>query len=218
MEPAHGAQHAAAPRLRRRGRPSAELSAASAPASAASIEAARLRVTECTDCSLCEGRTHAVPGRGAVPSAIMLVGEAPGRSEDLRGEPFVGPAGSRLDDALGAAGLRRDSVYITNVVKCRPPSNRTPTDEEGAACRAHLDAEISIVRPSVICIMGNTALGALLGMSGISKHRGTTVRRGGMDYFITVHPAATIYNKSMMPALRDDMRALAAMARGARRG
>ena len=104
MEPAYGAQHAAAPRLRRRGRPGAGLSAASVPAAAASIEAARLRVTECTDCSLCEGRTHAVPGRGAVPSAIMLVGEAPGRSEDLRGEPFVGAAGSRLDDALGAAG------------------------------------------------------------------------------------------------------------------
>ncbi len=213
MGPAHGAQAAAdAQRMRGRGRRGRALSAGTG---GASIEAARLRVTECTDCGLCEGRTHAVPGRGAVPSAIMLVGEAPGRSEDLRGEPFVGAAGARLDDALEAAGLRRDSVYITNVVKCRPPGNRAPTDEEGAACRAHLDAEISIVRPSVICIMGNTALGALLGMTGISRHRGTTVRRGGMDYFITVHPAATIYNKSMMPALRDDMRALAAMARGA---
>ena len=158
-----------------------------------------------------------MPGRGPAPSGIMLVGEAPGRSEDLRGEPFVGAAGARLDEALEGAGLRRDSVYITNVVKCRPPGNRTPTEDENAACRAHLDAEMSIVRPSVVCVMGNTALGALLGMSGISKHRGTTVRRGGLDYFITVHPAATIYNRSMMPALRDDMRALAAMARGARR-
>lgn len=184
----------------------------------ASIEAARLRVTECTACRLCEGRTHAVPGRGPVPSAIMLVGEAPGRSEDLRGEPFVGAAGARLDEALKGAGLGRDSVYITNVVKCRPPGNRAPTEEESAACRAHLDAEMSIVRPSVVCIMGNTALGALLGLSGISKLRGTTVRRGGMDYFITVHPAATIYNKSMMPALMDDMRALAAAARAAPEG
>lgn len=221
MGPAHGAQTAAAPRRGSMG--GAGLSEGGGDAGGgrggrgASIEAARLRVTECTDCALCEGRTHAVPGRGAVPSAIMLVGEAPGRSEDLRGEPFVGAAGSRLDAALEGAGLRRDSVYITNVVKCRPPGNRAPTEEEGAACRAHLDAEISIVRPSVICIMGNTALGALLGMSGISRHRGTTVRRGGRNYFITVHPAATIYNKSMMPALMGDMRALAAMARGAGR-
>lgn len=179
------------------------------------IEAARLRVAECTKCPLCEGRTHAVPGRGAAPSRIMIIGEAPGRSEDLRGEPFVGAAGARLDEALRAAGLRRDSVYITNVVKCRPPGNRAPTNEERAACRPHLDAELSLVRPSMVCIMGNTALGAVLGMSGITRHRGKVIRRGGIDYFVTVHPAATIYNKDMMPALVGDMKALAAMAQEA---
>ena len=201
------AAHGGAPGGRRRRR-GAMLSPAD------SIAAARLRVTECTACRLCEGRTHAVPGRGAAPSRIMLVGEAPGRSEDLRGEPFVGAAGARLDEALRGAGLDRGSVYITNVVKCRPPGNRAPSEEEGAACRAHLEAEMSIVRPSVVCVMGNTALGALLGLSGISRHRGTTVRRGGTDYFITVHPAATIYNRAMMPALMGDMRTLAAIARG----
>lgn len=209
---AQGAAAGGAPDGRRRRRPRRRRGAVLSPAD--SIAAARLRVTECTACQLCEGRTHAVPGRGAAPSKIMLVGEAPGRSEDLRGEPFVGAAGARLDEALKGAGLDRGSVYITNVVKCRPPGNRAPSEEEGAACRAHLEAEMSIVRPSVVCVMGNTALGALLGLSGISRHRGTTVRRGGTDYFITVHPAATIYNRAMMPALMGDMKRLAAIARG----
>ena len=183
---------------------------------AALAEAARLRVVECTKCGLCEGRTHAVPGRGPAPSPVMLVGEAPGRSEDLRGEPFVGAAGSRLNEALDAAGLRRDSVYITNVVKCRPPDNRVPTDDERSACRPHLEAEMSLVRPAAVCVMGNTALGSVLGLSGIAKHRGKVIRRGGIDYLVTVHPAATIYNRDMMPALKDDMKRLAELAGGAR--
>ncbi len=174
----------------------------------------RRRVAGCTLCSLCEGRTNAVPGSGSAGSRIMLVGEAPGRSEDARGEPFVGAAGRILTEALELAGARRDSVYITNVVKCRPPGNRVPTDGEREKCMPYLEAEIRLVGPSMICVMGNTALGSVLGLEGITRHRGKVVRKGGRDYFVTVHPAAAIYNRDLLPVLRADVEKLVRLAEG----
>lgn len=139
---------------------------------------------------------------------VMFVGEAPGRSEDLRGRPFVGQAGRILTDALRAVGVSRDDVYITNTVKCRPPNNRVPKKPEKEACRAYLDDEIRILKPLVVCVMGNTAFGSLLGGAGITKKNGSVVRRDGILYYPTVHPAAVIYNRSLTGVLEGDLRTL----------
>lgn len=178
-----------------------------------SLGAAAERVRSCTECGLCETRTRAVPGRGTGKSGIMMVGEAPGRSEDGAGRPFVGPAGRILSAALEEAGIDEDAAYITNVVKCRPPGNRVPRQDERDACRRHLDGEVKILDPAVICVMGNTAFESLLGGTGITKKRGESFESGGRTYFASLHPAAVIYNRSLEPLLRADMKALAAMAR-----
>ena len=167
-------------------------------------EIARL-VRACERCDLCKTRTHAVPGLGSGRAGVMFVGEAPGRSEDLRGRPFVGQAGRILNEALQSAGVSRDDVYITNTVKCRPPNNRVPHASERDACGNYLDEEISILRPLVVCVMGNTAFGSLLGGSGITRSRGCIIRRKGMLYYPTVHPAAVIYNRDLDGVLRDDI-------------
>ena len=173
-----------------------------------SLEDVAADVRTCTRCGLCEGRTNAVPGLGGGASGVMFVGEAPGRSEDLRGRPFVGQAGRILGEALRAVGISRDDVYITNTVKCRPPNNRVPRQSERDACRMHLDAEIRTLRPLVVCVMGNTAFGSLLGGAGITEKRGCLVRRDGILYYPTIHPAAVIYNRSLTGVLEDDLKRL----------
>ncbi len=165
-------------------------------------------VTACTRCDLCKTRTNAVPGKGDAHADVMFVGEAPGRNEDRAGEPFVGAAGSRLSAALKNAGISRDHVYITNVVKCRPPDNRVPNAGERDACRQYLDQEIVVIKPRIICILGNTAFGSILGGTNITKFRGKTVRRGSLVYFLTIHPAATIYNSDLISVLECDMQKL----------
>lgn len=162
-------------------------------------------VRECTECKLHKTRTRAVPGVGSSTSDVVFIGEAPGRTEDARGEPFVGAAGQMLSWALEAAGSSREEVYITNVVKCRPPDNRVPDAEERKACRRHLDGEMEIIRPKIICIMGNTAFGSMLGRTGIGKVRGKVCRMDGQLYFLTVHPAATLYNRDLVGVLNADI-------------
>ncbi len=161
-------------------------------------------VTICTKCDLYKTRTCAVPGQGS-KSDIMFVGEAPGRNEDAQGVPFVGAAGKRLDEALANAGIQRDSIYITNVVKCRPPNNRVPNTTERDMCSAYLNDEIAIVEPKIICILGNTAFGSILGGSEITKYRGKIVKSREQLYFLTIHPAATIYNQSLIDVLNSDI-------------
>lgn len=167
------------------------------------------RVVACTNCSLSRSRTNAVPGMGNEKSEVIFVGEAPGRNEDLQGKPFVGSAGQILSEALEYAGFSRDLVYITNVVKCRPPNNRQPLAEERAACRQHLSEELGIIKPKIICILGNTAYNSLLDGSEITKNRGKIVRNNGQLYFVTVHPAAVIYNPALKQVLKDDFVTLA---------
>ena len=183
-----------------------------------SLGEARAAVSSCTRCGLCETRANAVPGSGPAGAEVVFVGEAPGRSEDARGEPFVGAAGRVLDGALGRAGAARGSVYITNVVKCRPPGNRAPTEAEREACRGHLEAELEIIRPRIVCVMGNTALGSVLGMSGITGCRGKTASRGGRLYFITVHPAAAMYNPGLAGVLDADVARLFSLVGDLREG
>lgn len=162
------------------------------------------KVISCYSCGLAKSRTNAVPGAGDEKSDVMFVGEAPGRNEDLQGQPFVGTAGRILEEALTQAGLSRNKVYITNVVKCRPPNNRRPTIEERGACIQYLKGEIDFIKPRIICILGNTAYSSLLDGSEITKNRGKIVQHDGQLYFVTIHPAAVIYNPSLKQVLKDD--------------
>lgn len=169
----------------------------------------RSRVIQCVNCNLSKSRTNAVPGIGNEKSDVIFVGEAPGRNEDLLGRPFVGTAGQILSEALEYAGFTRDQVYITNVVKCRPPNNRQPIAEERDACRQYLSEELNIIKPKIICVLGNTAYSSLLDGSSITKNRGKLVQNNDQLYFITVHPAAVIYNPALRQVLKDDFVLLA---------
>ncbi|HJS68473.1 MAG: uracil-DNA glycosylase family protein [Nitrososphaera sp.] len=174
-----------------------------------SLEKIAAEVKGCPLCKLARTRKNAVPGEGQLAAKIMFVGEAPGRSEDEKGRPFVGAAGRILDDLLQKAGIERSQVFITNVVKCRPPNNRVPEDDEAVACRPYLDRQIALIKPKVICILGRTAYASLLGGSSITTNRGKIVEKAGQKYFLTFHPAAAIYNKSLLSALEADLKKLA---------
>ena len=172
------------------------------------IDLIRSQIISCVKCNLSKTRTNAVPGKGNLKAEILFIGEAPGRNEDLKGEPFVGSAGSILSEALASAGLTRDDVYITNVVKCRPPNNRVPLEEEKESCQPYLSKELEIIKPKIICIMGNTAYGSLLGGNSITKNRGNIIEKDGQRYFLTIHPAAAIYNQELKSVLKSDMKTL----------
>ena len=174
-----------------------------------SLEIVRKKVVLCTKCDLCKTRKNSVPGKGNPKSQIVFIGEAPGRSEDRVGEPFVGAAGKKLSFALEESGLSRDSVYITNVVKCRPPNNRIPSNQEKIACSPYLESELDLIKPKIICVMGNTAYASLLGGDNIMKNRGKIINKNGKQYFLTIHPAATIYRQELMKLLVQDMKELA---------
>jgi len=169
------------------------------------LEVIRQNVINCTKCDLCKTRTNAVPGKGNFQSDVIFVGEAPGRNEDKKGEPFIGVAGKKLSIALDEAGISRDEVYITNIVKCRPPNNRVPKTSERDTCQEYLKQEISIIKPKIICILGNTAFNSILGGSEIIKFRGKIVRKDNQLYFLTIHPAATIYNQKLIDVLKSDI-------------
>jgi len=172
------------------------------------LETIRKNVVRCTKCELAKTRINSVPGKGNFKSDVIFVGEAPGKNEDVNGEPFVGIAGQRLNNALENAGVPRESVYITNIVKCRPPKNRVPIISERDACGDYLQKEIAIINPKIICILGNTAFNSILGGSEITKHRGKTIKKDRQIYFLTVHPAATIYNQELITVLKDDIKKL----------
>ena len=166
------------------------------------------KVNRCTLCGLAEMRKNPVPGDGNFRADVIFVGEAPGRNEDMQGRPFVGTAGKKLSAAFEYAGMSRDSVYITNVVKCRPPGNRIPSLEEKEACHAYLQDEIQIINPKIICILGNTALNSILGYTGITKYRGKVIKKGSQVYFVTIHPAAAIYRRELLDVLKNDIKKL----------
>lgn len=175
-----------------------------------SLEKIAADVRGCPLCKLSRSRKNAVPGEGQLSAKIMFIGEAPGRSEDEKGRPFVGAAGRILDELLKKAGIERSEVFITNIVKCRPPNNRVPKEDELTACRPYLDRQIALIKPKVICILGKTAYSSLLGGSSITASRGKIVEKAGQKYFLTFHPAAVIYNKGLHSALEADLKKLAA--------
>ena len=175
------------------------------------LEKLSLKVQVCTLCKLSRTRNNSVAGEGSSSPNVMFVGEAPGNREDSEGRPFVGYAGRILDSALNKAGIKRSEIFITNVVKCRPPNNRRPQKDEILACRQYLDKQISLLSPKIICILGSTAYRSILGGKSIIADRGKIVRKEGKKFFLTVHPASVRYNKIRYSALENDMLTLAKM-------
>ena len=173
-----------------------------------SLEIIQQDIKICKKCELCNTRNNAVPGIGDKNADVVFIGEAPGKNEDLHGEPFIGTAGKRLDDALENAGLTRSSVYITNIVKCRPPNNRVPNDTEKSMCNNYLEEELRIINPKIICLLGNTSFYSILGGKEISKNHGQIVYKNNRVYFITFHPAATIYNQKLLDVFKNDIKKL----------
>lgn len=172
------------------------------------LEIIQEKVKTCKKCDLCITRKNAVPGKGNQNADVVFIGEAPGKNEDLHGEPFIGTAGKKLDDALKNAGLTRNSVYITNIVKCRPPKNRIPNDVEKSTCNEYLKAEIAIINPKIICLLGNTPYYSILGGKEISKNHGKFISKDNRMYFVTFHPAAAIYNQKLGKVFKNDIRKL----------
>ncbi len=181
---------------------------------ARSLDSIGQDILNCEECPLHSTRNRAVPGEGPSSAWIMLVGEAPGAREDREGRPFVGSAGKFLDRLLEAAELDRDSVFVTNVVKCRPPSNRDPRKGEISVCLKHLEAQMDFLRPRLVCILGRVALNSLLGKKTIGKWRGKPQIRKGVVYFPTIHPAACLYDPSKREVLMEDFHFMGRLAKG----
>ncbi len=174
----------------------------------------------CERCRLHEGRLNSVPGEGDLFSSVVLVGEAPGRKEDESGRPFVGSAGKLLDAALEHVGLTRPRIYITNVVKCRPPGNRRPRSDEVATCTGYLDEQLAIMAPRVVAPMGNSALRHVFNRFGLGRAVIGEVhgKPHPLDFdwgegvvFPLYHPAAILYNRSLEADLHADLEALVAL-------
>ena len=174
-------------------------------------------VVVCTKCLLSKTRTKAVPGVGSSAAQIMFIGEAPGQSEDAKGEPFVGAAGKFLDALLSGIGLLREQVFITNVVKCRPPRNREPMPLEVKTCTPYLDRQIRILQPKFIVTLGNNSTAYIfskvnLSFTGITRVRGEFFKASllGMQVVIfpTFHPAAALYNEKYKEQLAEDFQLL----------
>jgi DNA polymerase len=164
-------------------------------------------VAACTKCRLCEARTHTVPGEGLDAARLVCVGEGPGRTEDETGRPFVGQAGELLTKILAAIGLSREQVFICNVVKCRPPQNRTPQYDEIAACVPYLFRQLELLQPKVILAMGNTAAQTLLNTKQSLGALRTKVHRfRGIPLIVTYHPAALLRNPNWKKPTWDDVR------------
>jgi uracil-DNA glycosylase len=191
---------------------------------AAALAELRREVEECTRCPLHATRTKAVFGEGDEGAELMFVGEAPGYHEDQQGRPFVGAAGKLLEELLGSIGLTRRQVFIANVLKSRPPDNRDPQPEEIAACQPYLWRQIELIRPKVVCTLGNHATKLLSGdQTGITKVHGRPrpMEIAGVKLYLypIFHPAAALYTPAMLATLREDVARLPdllAHARGER--
>lgn len=167
------------------------------------------QIISCRLCGLCESRTNAVPGSGnATDPVIVFVGEAPGRNEDLKGQPFVGSGGKLLDTLLENVGLKRDEVYITNVVKCRPPKNRKPKRDEVEICTSnYLEKQIQLLKPRLICTLGATALEHFTGKKEMNPNHGKLVKsKSGIPVLPTFHPAAVFRNRPLKSLLQNDLK------------
>jgi DNA polymerase len=166
----------------------------------------------CQRCKLAKlGRTQVVFGVGNPNASVMFVGEAPGFYEDKQGEPFVGAAGKLLNELLQSAGLSRSEIYIANVIKCRPPNNRDPEPDEVETCKPFLLQQIELIKPKLVCTLGNWATQTILGKKvGITKVRGSAIRLPAFTVFPLLHPAAALHQGNLRPLLEEDFRKLKA--------
>ena len=154
-------------------------------------------IKDCNKCKLCSGRKNIVFGTGNKNADIMFIGEGPGADEDVQGEPFVGKAGQLMNKAFEALEIKREEVYIANIVKCRPPQNRNPETDEANACMDYLRNQVILVKPKIIVLLGSVALKSILGEEyGITNTRGKWIERKGILYLPTFHPAALLRDES----------------------
>lgn len=167
-------------------------------------------LVNCERCKLAKlGRSQVVFGVGNPHASIMFVGEAPGFHEDQKGEPFVGAAGKLLNDLLTSAGLSRDQIYIANVIKCRPPNNRDPEQDEVETCKPFLMQQIQLIRPKLVCTLGNWATQTLLERKvGITKVKAQAFYMKDFVIFPLLHPAAALHQGNLLPALKEDFKKL----------
>ena len=183
------------------------------PAAAAALQAQADALRDCRSCSLCEGRTQVVFGVGDPAADLMFIGEGPGFNEDRQGEPFVGQAGKLLTELLAGIGLRREDVYIANVVKCRPPDNRDPLPDEIAACSPQLMAQVRTIRPRVVCTLGRFATRLIAhteaSMTAVrGRAKATEVAGVPVLVFPVFHPAAALYTPANRGTLEEDFQRL----------
>lgn len=168
------------------------------------------QVKSCTKCGLCKTRTNAVPGSGNPNAEIIFIGEGPGKNEDLKGEPFVGAAGKFLEELLNGIGMQRSDVFITNIVKCRPPGNRDPEPIEVATCYPYLEKQVALIKPKLIVLLGRHAMYRFLPSDlQISKVHGQAYNYKGIAtekqvYLPLYHPAVALYNGSYRDILKKD--------------
>lgn len=159
-------------------------------------------IKACTKCGLCKQRNNTVPGEGPADASILIIAEGPGAEEDATGRPFVGRSGMLLRRTLSSLGM---NVFIANVVKCRPPQNRKPTPAESETCKPYLLEQIKIINPKVIILLGNTALEAILGETGITTLRGKIIEKDGIKYIPTFHPAAVLRDMKRIEEFKKDL-------------
>lgn len=163
------------------------------------------KIAQCRNCELAKYRTKVVPGEGPEDAEIVFIGEAPGWHEDQQGRPFVGPAGQFLDQLLASIGLRREQVYIANVIKCRPPQNRDPLPAEIESCRPWLDRQIEIIHPKMIVTLGRYSLARYFPNETIGKVHGKPRKIGSIIYYPMYHPAAALHQGSLRRTIEADI-------------
>jgi len=163
------------------------------------------QIASCQDCELAKHRNKVVPGEGPEDADLLFIGEAPGWNEDQQGRPFVGAAGGFLDQLLASIGLRREQVYIANVIKCRPPQNRDPLPAEIQACSKWLDHQVEIIQPRVIVTLGRYSLAKYFPGESIGKIRGKPRKQNDIIYYPMYHPAAALHQGSLRKIIQEDM-------------
>lgn len=167
-------------------------------------------VAACERCGLCRQRRNSVPGEGNPQPELLFIGEGPGADEDRQGRPFVGAAGQLLDKMIKAMGFEREEVFIANIVKCRPPGNRTPEEAEAASCLPWLEQQVSVLQPKIICTLGNTPLRALSGnqRAGITRQRGQPFQWQHIPVIPTFHPSYLLRNAEAKKPCWEDLQAV----------
>jgi uracil-DNA glycosylase family 4 len=173
------------------------------------LELVHSEIITCTKCELHKERKNAVPGEGPTDARIMFVGEGPGQNEDDQGRPFVGAAGKFLTELLGSIGLKRSDVFITNIVKCRPPNNRAPKKSEIETCNPYLQLQIRLINPRIVCPLGTPAITTLIGDEfSASRFHGKALTKGEVTILPMYHPAAALYDGSLREVIFQDFQIL----------